>query len=121
MKKKILLFTVLFASILTVSGQESIVKDVFEKFVEDKVSSMQKVIDIDDEQAQQLKELELNFLIDVNSAENCFWCNSKKRIEKLIKKKEEKLKEILSLDQYIKYDAIDKKKIKKHPIWMLDK
>ena len=121
MKKRTLLLTALFAFILTASAQQSIIKDVFERFVEDKVSSMQKIIDITDSQAAQLKELEVNFLVDVNAAENCFWCNSKKRIEKLIKKKEEKLKEILSLDQYIKYDAIDKKKIKKHPIWMLDK
>ncbi len=120
MKKKILLFTVLFAFFLNVSAQESIISDVFEKFVENKISSMQEVIDIDDEQAKQLKKVELNFLLEVNSAENCWWCNTKKRIEKLKTKKEEQLKEIMRLDQFIKYDAIDKKKIKKHPIWMLD-
>lgn len=115
-----MLFTVLFAFILNASAQKSIISDVFEKFVEDKISSMQEVIDIDDEQAKQLKEVELNFLLEVNSAENCWWCNTKKRIEKLETKKEEQLKEIMRLDQFIKYDAIDKKKIKKHPIWMLD-
>lgn len=118
MKKIILLFTVLFGFILNASTQESIVKDVFEKFVEDKITSMQKVIDIDDEQANQLKVLELTFLIDVNSAENCWWCNSKKRIIKLEDKKEKQLKKILSLDQYIKYDALENDKIKKHPIWL---
>ena len=121
MKKKILLFTMLFAFILNVSAQESIISDVFEKFVEDKISSMQEVIDINDEQARQLKEVELNFLFEVNSADKCWLCNTKKRVEKLKTKKEEQLKEILRLDQFIKYDAIDKKKIKKHPIWMLDK
>lgn len=117
MKKKILVFTTLFAFILNASAQQSIVKDVFEKFVEDKISYMQKVIDISDDQAKQLKNVELNFLLDVNSAENCLCCNRQKRIEKLKTNKEKQLKEILSLDQYIKYDAIENKKIKKYPIW----
>ena len=118
MKKKILLITALFAFILNTSAQQSVVKDVFVKFVENKISSMQKVIDITDAQAVKLKEVELKYLLDVNSAENCFWCNTKKRIEKLNTKKEEQLKEILSLDQYIKYDALKNNKIKRHPIWM---
>lgn len=118
MKKRTLLLTALFAFILTASAQQSIIKDVFERFVEDKVSSMQKIIDITDEQATQLKELEVNFLVDVNEAENCWWCNSKKRIKKIESKKEQQLKEILSLDQYIKYDALENDKIKRHPVWL---
>lgn len=118
MKKKLFLFTVLFAFILNVSAQQSIIKDVFEKFVEDKISSMQEVIDITDEQAEQLKEVELKYLLDVNSAENCWLRNTKKRVRKLDAKKEEKLKEILSSTQFIKYDALVNNKIKKHPIYM---
>ena len=118
MKKRTLLLTALFAFILTASAQESIIKDVFERFVEDKISSMQKIFDITDSQATQLKELEVNFLVDVNAAENCWWCNSKKRIKKIESKKEQQLKEILSLDQYIKYDALENDKIKRHPVWL---
>lgn len=118
MKKKILLFMVFIAFILNVSAQQSIIKDVFEEFVEDKVTSMQEVIDITDEQAEQLKEVELNFLLDVNSAENCWLCKTKKRVRKLKVKKEERLKDILSLDQFIKYDALVNNKIKKHPVYM---
>lgn len=118
MKKKILLFISLLALVFNASAQDSIIKELFEKSVEDKITSMQEVIDITDEQAEQLKEVELNFLLDVNSAENCFWCNSKKRVKKLKAKKEQQLKEILRLDQYIKYDALENNKIKKHPIYM---
>ena len=118
MKKKILLFTALFAFIVNAPAQESIIKDVFEKFVEDKITSMQEVIDITDEQAEQLKEVELRYLLDVNSAENCWLRSTKKRVRKLDEKKQDKLKEILSLDQFIKYDALVNKKIKKHPIYM---
>ena len=117
MKKKLLLFTALFAFILNASAQQSIVKDVFEKFVEGKISWIQEAIDITDQQAAQLKEVELNFLFDVNDAENCFWCNTKKRIEKLEIKKQDQLKVILSPSQYIKYDALANDKIKRHPIW----
>ena len=118
MKKKILLFTALFAFIVNAPAQESIIKDVFEKFVEDKITSMQEVIDITDEQAEQLKEVELRYLLDVNSAENCWLRSTKKRVRKFDEKKQDKLKEILSLDQFIKYDALVNKKIKKHPIYM---
>ena len=44
MKKKFLLFTALFVFILNVSAQESIVKDVFEQFVADKIEKMQELI-----------------------------------------------------------------------------
>ena len=118
MKKKLLLFTAFFAFIFYASAQQSIIENVFKQFAADKVERMQELINFDDEQANQLKEMELNFLFDVNAADNCFWCRTKKRIEKLKAKKEEQLKEILSQDQYIKYDALENNKIKKHPIYM---
>ena len=118
MKRNILIVTTLFAIILNVSAQDSIIKDVFEQFVDDKISSVQKVISITEGQAVALKKIELDYLLAVNDAENCFLCRTKHRIKKLKLKKEEQLKEILSLDEYIKYDAFVNKKIKKHPIYM---
>lgn len=115
MKKKLLLFTAFFAFILYASAQESIVNDVFEQFVTEKVERMQELIGFDDEQAIQLKKVELKFLQDVNAAENSFWCRSKKRIEKLNKKREADLQEILTREQYIKYNAIDNSLIKEQP------
>ncbi|NLZ94959.1 MAG: hypothetical protein GX921_03930 [Bacteroidales bacterium] len=118
MKRKILLFTALFVFILNASAQESIIEDVFVQFVEEKISSVQKIIPITMEQAVALKKVELDYLLDVNAAENCFLCRKKRRIKKLKLKKEKQLKEVLSLDEYIKYDAFVNKKIKKHPIYM---
>ena len=115
MKKKLLLFTALFAFILNTSAQESIIKDVFEQFVETKIERMQKLINFDDKQAIQLKELELNFLLEVNAAENCFWCRTKKRIKKLNKQRDNDLQLILTREQYIKYNAIDNNLIQKNP------
>lgn len=118
MKRNILLVIALFTIILNSSAQDSIINDVFEQFVEDKISSVQKVIPITEEQALALKKVELEYLLAVNAAENCFLCRTNRRIKKLKSKKEEQLKEILNLDEYIKYDAFVNKKIKKHPIYM---
>ena len=74
---------------------------------------MQELINFDNKQAVQLKELEISFLIDVNAAENCFWCRSKKRIEKLKKQRDKDLQLILTREQYIKYNAIDNNLIEK--------
>lgn len=113
MKKKLLLFIALFACMLYLSAQESIIKGVFEQFVENKISTMQKLIQFDDKKADELKELELNYLLDVNAAENCFWCRTKKRIKKLDKVRDKDLQLILSREQYIKYNAIDNNLIQK--------
>ncbi|MDD4729198.1 MAG: hypothetical protein PHN55_10675 [Dysgonamonadaceae bacterium] len=87
MKKRILLFTALFAFILNVSAQKSIIKDAFEQLVEYKIASIQKAIPITEKQAEELKSVELKFLIDVNAAENCFLCRKQRRIKKLKTKK----------------------------------
>lgn len=115
MKKKVLLFTVLFAFILNASAQQSIIKDVFEQFVDQKVESLQKLIGFDDNQAIHLKEVELNFLLDVNSAENNFWCRTQKRVKKLNKNRDKDLQDILTREQYIKYDAVDNNRIMESP------
>ena len=120
MKKKILLFTALFAFIVNAPAQESIIKDVFEKFVEDKVEKMQKLISLDENQTIQLKEIELNFYLNVNSAENCFWCSTKKRLEKLKKRREVDLQKVLTREQYIKYDAIVNDRILEKPPLQLE-
>lgn len=120
MKRNILLITALFALIINASAQDSIIKGVFEEFVENKISSVQKAVPITEEQAIALKRVELDYLLGVNDAENCFLCRTKRRIRKLKSKKEDQLKEILSRDEYIKYDAFMNKKIKKHPIYMND-
>lgn len=115
MKRKILLFTILFAFILSATAKESIIKDVFEQYVDNKIERMQKLIEFDDNQAEQLKEIELKFLLDINAAENCFWCRKKKRIKKLNKQRDKDLQLILAREQYIKYNAIDNNLLQKNP------
>ncbi|SFK55799.1 hypothetical protein [Proteiniphilum acetatigenes] len=112
---------VLIVLLATIGGgyaqQPSIIEKVLINSVEEKVSSMQKLIGFDDVQAQQLRQMELNFLQEINKAENCFLCNKQRRIEKLKQKRDAELQKILERDQYIKYDAIENERIKKYPLW----
>lgn len=107
MKRNLLLVTAFFALIINASAQDSIIKDVFEQFVEAKIERMQKLIHFDDVQADQLKELEITFLQDVNKAENCILCRKKRRIKKLKNQRDKDLQFILTREQYIKYNVID--------------
>lgn len=118
MKKFTLLLTAFVAFVAVASAQKSgIIAEVLRQSAENKVVQMQELIKFDDAQAEKLKNLEFKFLLDVQKAENCCLCNKKKRVEKLQKKRDAELQQILSRDEYIKYDAVDNKKIKKHPLW----
>ncbi len=98
---------------LIAADKSSIVKDILREYAVHKVEKMQKLIRFDDEQAKQLVELETNFLLDVQKAENCSCCKSKKRVEKLQINKERELQKILTKEQYYKYDAVEKNRIQK--------
>lgn len=117
--KKGLVLTVLWVTIMGGYAQQpSLIENVFVSSVEEKISSMQELIGFDDGQAQQLRKMELNFLLEVNKAENCFLCNKQKRIKKLKQKRDTELQKILQRDQYMKYEAIENNRIKKHPLWL---
>lgn len=117
MKRNILLITMILAFTTTSNSQTSITESVFQESVENKVEKMQQLIGFDNQTAQLIKEIELNFLLEVNKAEHCLWCRKQKRIGKLKIARDEQLQKILPRDQYIKYDAIDNERIKKQPLW----
>jgi hypothetical protein len=117
MKRNILLITMILAFTTTSNSQTSITESVFQESVENKVENMQQLIGFDNQTAQQIRDIELIFLLEVNKAEHCLLCRKQKRIEKLKKSRDEQLQKILSRDQYIKYDAIDNERIKKQPLW----
>ena len=118
MKKLGLLLTAFAVFVTLASAQKTgIIADVLKKSAEDKVTKMQELIGFNDDKAKKLNELEFNFLLDVQKAENCCLCNKKKRIEKLQQKRDQGLQQILTRDEYIKYDAVENERIKKHPLW----
>lgn len=112
MMKKSLVLALLLLTVLAVYAQQSsIIEKVLMNSVEEKITSMQELIGFDDDQAQQLRETELNFLLEVNKAEHCFLCKKQKRIEKLKQERDTVLQQILTREQYIKYDAIPANRI----------
>lgn len=117
MKRNILLITMILAFTTTSNSQTSITESVFQESVKNKVENMQQLIGFDNQTAQQIRDIELIFLLEVNKAEHCLLCRKQKRIEKLKKSRDEQLQKILPRDQYIKYDAIDNERIKKQPLW----
>ncbi|MDO5663965.1 MAG: hypothetical protein Q4G63_01755 [Bacteroidia bacterium] len=118
MKKLGLLVTAFIAFVTIASAQKTgIITDILKRSAEEKVTEMQKLIGFDDTQAKQLSEVEFKFLIDVQKAENCCLCNTKKRVEKLKQNRDAELQKILTREQYIKYDAVENGRIKRHPGW----
>ena len=115
--KKSLISALFLLMIMGVFAQQpSIIENILVTSVEEKVASMQELIGFNDEQAQELREMELNFLQEVNKAEHCFLCNKQKRIEKLKQKRDANLQKILERDQYIKYEGGNLEKVKKYPL-----
>lgn len=108
MRKITLIILILAATAAITSAQENgIIKEILRESVDRKVTSMQESIGFDDDKAKQLKEMELKYLLDVQKAETCFLCSTKRRIRKLQSAREEKLQQILPRDQYIKYHSIE--------------
>lgn len=117
--KRSILFLILFTAFIAVSSaqQSGIIADVLRKYTEHKVASMQKLLQFDDAKAEQLFEVEFDYLIEVRKVEGCTFCNKKKRIEKLQENRDKNLQIILDRDQYIKYDAIENERLEKQPLW----
>lgn len=120
MKKFILTLVVLFTVLVVLSAQEKgIIAEVLHNSVEQKVDVMQDQIGFDDEIAIQLKNVEFNYLLDVQKVETCFLCNTKRRIKKLQSNREERLQEILPRDKYIKYLSLENNLLNKdNQLWL---
>lgn len=119
MKRNILLITMILAFTTTSNSQTSITESVFQESVENKVENMQQLIGFDNQTAQQIRDIELIFLLEVNKAEHCLLCRKQKRIEKLKKSRDEQLQKILPRDQYIKYNAIENDLLNEHNrLWL---
>lgn len=119
MKKLLILFVfpVLFFVVSCNGSKTLLSKQDLKKQAQTKVSEMQQLIHFDDAQAEQLVKLEFRHALELQKAHNCYLCNSEKRIEKLEAEKAEELQRILTREQYIKYDAVENKRIKKYPLW----
>lgn len=113
----ILIAFVALATIALAQHPTEIINNTLKKSVDDKVEHMQQLIGFDNNQANQLKTLEYTYLLDVRKAEKCCFCNKKKRVEKLKTQRDADLQKTLTREQFIKYEAVENERIKKHPLW----
>ncbi|NLO70916.1 MAG: hypothetical protein GX102_08295 [Porphyromonadaceae bacterium] len=116
MKRILLLSTLFLICFVSVKSEKSaIIQNILKDHVAQQVEKRQNLIKFTNAQAIELKDLELKYLLNVQRAENCRCCNTKKRVAKLRAKRDEDLQKILTREQYIKYDAIDRNTIIMNP------
>ena len=117
MKRIVLISSLLLVCSLAFPAEKSsIIKDILKDHASQKVEYAQQLIKFTEAQASQLMELEYNYLLEVQKAENCRCCNTANKIKKSAEKRDIELQKILTREQYLKYEALDKNRIKKHPL-----
>lgn len=99
------------------NGDESIINKVLADYVSKKVDHYQGIIKFSDTNSAKLKQLELQYLLNVKKAEDCIFCFTKKQIERLTREKYEAIEKLLPRNEFIKYKAIDNNEIKHYPEW----
>ena len=113
--KKILLLSVLLALSAATSAQTNIITNAFQRSAEAKVQEMQQLIRFDDNQAKQLKTMQFQFLLDVRNAENRTF-RSRRNIERLQRERDTVLQQILTHEQYIRWNAVENNIIQNIPV-----
>ena len=118
MKKSLLLSLTLFGFVIAIFAQNptNIIPDALQRSAEAKVQEMQQLIQFDDNQAEQLKTMQFQFLLNVRNAENCTFCNTRRRIERLQRERDAALQQILTREQYIRWNAIENNIVQNIPV-----
>ncbi|MBP1663396.1 MAG: putative secreted protein [Bacteroidetes bacterium] len=96
--------------------QQSVIREILSRAASGKVTEMQKLIHFDDVQARELEAMEFQYLLNMEKVETGCRCRIQKRRDKLNRQRDIKLQKILTREQYLKYDALDKDKIRKLPL-----
>jgi hypothetical protein len=107
----------LFSTGMSFATKPTTIKEILSDYVVQKVEYSQSLIHFTDNQAKQLNDLELNYLLEVNRLENCKCHPSSKQLIKLNEKRDTNLRKVLNQLEYNQYKAIEQKEIKKHPVW----
>ena len=117
MKKSLLLSLALFGFATAIFAQNptNIITDALQRSAEAKVQEMQQLIRFDDNQAEQLKTMQFQFLLDVRRAENRTF-RSRRNIERLQRERDAALQQILTREQYIRWNAVENNIIQNIPV-----
>ena len=117
MKKSLLLSLALFGFATAIFAQNptNIIPDALQRSAEAKVQEMQQLIRFDDNQAEQLKTMQFQFLLNVRRAENRTF-RSRRNIERLQRERDAALQQILTREQYIRWNAVENNIIQNIPV-----
>ena len=117
MKKSLLLSLALFGFAIAIFAQNptNIIPDALQRSAEAKVQEMQQLIRFDDNQAEQLKTMQFQFLLNVRRAENRTF-RSRRNIERLQRERDAALQQILTREQYIRWNAVENNIIQNIPV-----
>ena len=117
MKKSLLLPLALFGFAIAIFAQNptNIIPDALQRSAEAKVQEMQQLIRFDDNQAEQLTTMQFQFLLDVRRAENRTF-RSRRNIERLQRERDAALQQILTREQYIRWNAVENNIIQNIPV-----
>ena len=118
MKKTFFLSTLLIFSATIFAQNPNIISDALKRSAQSKVQEMQRLIDFTDQQANQLKTMQFQFLLDVRNAENRIFRNSRRRIERLKSERDAALQQILTRSQYVQWNAVENNIIQNIPVRM---
>lgn len=84
--------------------------------VELKIAKMQELIKFDDRQAERLKKIEFEYSEAMRICKESSSCNREITKKRLAAKRDTQLQEILTREQYVKYDAVDGNRIEQREV-----
>lgn len=111
-KVNVLIIALVFLTACGITDSSGIGKRKIAKEAESKVEKMQELIEFSNEQIFKLKKMEVAYLNEITKVNHCDDCNKELMIKEIDEKRDIQLQNILTREQYIKYDAIDKERIK---------
>lgn len=116
MKKILFILALVGLSNFSFSQNKDINKNFYKNKAFEKVQYMQSIIRFDNAKARKLEKVEYKYLVDIAKVGKFSTKNSVEKFRKLEIKRDKELRKILTRGEYLKYNAIEKNNIRKHPL-----
>lgn len=117
MKKSVFLtILILFSTHFLFSQEVKIIESILIEHVDLKVEKVQKNLQLSDFEVREIKKIELECLQKIQKLESRKRCNLQKRTQKLVIERDERLKKILSHENFLKYLIIEKGELERFPM-----
>lgn len=103
-----------FLSICLVVSSCATSQSAMSKQAQKKVNDLKPVLNLTESQAKAMQQVETEYLLQESKIRNSV--NYNKLLKSYKEKRDVEVKKILDYDQYLKYDAIEGKRIKNVPL-----